>query len=80
MKILNLDNVVAGSSATQLAMHFGKAMKLSAVQHDQASTVQALANMVVARNSGYPNNDANSCRHRGLEPYASGATETTATA
>ena len=36
MKILNLIGA-AGSSAAQLAMHLGRAMKLSAVQRDQAS-------------------------------------------
>ena len=40
MKILNLARVAAGSSAAQLAMHLGRAMKLSAVQRDQASPAQ----------------------------------------
>ena len=86
VKILNLASAAAGSSAAQLAMHLGRAMKLSAVQRDQASLaqpakrlrsskllsqhrqyrvkrtierlrrnpVQALANVVVARNPSHP--------------------------
>ena len=40
VKILNLASATAGSSAAQLAMHLGGAMKLSAVQRDQASPAQ----------------------------------------
>ena len=40
MKILNLASGAAGSSAAQLAMHLGRAMKLGAVQRDQASLAQ----------------------------------------
>ena len=40
VKILNLASAATGSSATQLAMHLGRAMKLGAVQRDQASPAQ----------------------------------------